>query len=131
MDGLIFIFATALIVLSIGVVFLFRAREIRQVADEKAGELDWVLDQLDRAATQIQSDDEDTVIAGLQVIAKFNAPAVRARLFGRIEELKKSEMQNIAREAGWARDAIVRQAVFVKTRAKIGSSQGESSSKGS
>jgi len=89
-----------------------------------AKNLEWVETTLEEAARQVLSgeEDEDAVIAGLQKIAQFNAPEVRARVFPRIEELRKSSNANLARQARWTHEAIVRQVILRKDRRAPGSS---------
>jgi hypothetical protein len=89
-----------------------------------AKNLEWVETTLEEAVRQVLSgeDDEDAVIAGLQKIARFNAPEVRARVFPRIEELRKSSNANLAREAGWTHEAIVRQVILHRDRRVPGNS---------
>jgi hypothetical protein len=114
MSSIIILYVTAFFVTATGLLFAIRAVYAWRSARNLEAKVKWVHDLLERAVEQIHSDEEDTIIAGLQVIAGFNAPHVRARVFDRIEDLQKSEAENVAKQATWTLDAIVHQAITMK-----------------
>jgi biopolymer transport protein ExbB/TolQ len=92
-------------VVSVGVgLAAYRARREAYTNYEK---IKWVLEQLERALKQIESDDEDEVIAGLQVIAMLKDPVIRVRALSRLNELTRSDNQNIRHYAGVAYTKLI------------------------
>lgn len=75
------------------------AYRTRREARTNYEKIQWVLAQLERALKQIESDDEDEVIAGLQVIAMLKDPVIRFKALSRLDELKRSDNQNISHYA--------------------------------
>ncbi|HXM59841.1 MAG TPA: hypothetical protein VN950_03225 [Terriglobales bacterium] len=111
------LYVVAVAVAILGIAFGIAAVSARRSVATIANKVDWVHETLDQAARQISAgdDDEDAVVSGLQKIAQFNAPELRARVFRRIEELRKSSNANIARQAEWTHEAVVRQIILHKS----------------
>jgi hypothetical protein len=116
--SVLLVYGISFVVFVAGVVFLYEVRNMREAAETRAGELDWIYELLKRASEQIQSADEDSILAGLQVIAQYKSPEYRAKLFSRIEVLTGDQLPTVARQARWTRDAIVRQSIFVNAKPK-------------
>lgn len=110
------LYICAAVVSLIAIAYGCAAFQLRGAVVEAARKVEWVDSTLEQAVQQIYSseENEDTIIAGLQKIAQFNAPEIRAKVFRRVEELQRSSKINIAKHAEWTRDAIVRQEVLNK-----------------
>lgn len=80
-----------------GTVWLARAtfRERRQ-AQANYEKIQWILKQLERALEQIESDDEDEILAGLQVIVALPEPEIRLRALSRLNELAQSSNPRVS-----------------------------------
>lgn len=88
-----------------GVCLIWAALRTRRQARENFEKIEWALEQLERALGQIQSEDEDEILAGLQVLATLNDPGVRFKALPRLSELAQSDNPHISR---YARVAIAK-----------------------
>lgn len=92
-----YILTSAIVLL--GVFIAYKTYAARKAASEKHHEIGWVLGQLDRAIEQLESPDEETVVAGLQAITVLNDDEIRHRALRRVTHLTQSPIPRIAREA--------------------------------
>jgi hypothetical protein len=93
----IYILTSALVLL--GAFIAYETYVARKAASEKHREIGWVLGQLDRALAQLESPDEETVVAGLQAITVLNDDAIRNRALRPVTHLTQSPNPRIASEA--------------------------------
>jgi hypothetical protein len=88
--------------------FLLIALVRRWVGAAKYGSsIKWIEEQLDRAVGQVNSDDEDEILAGLQTLAMIVDPKIRIRCLDRIRALSVSENPIVAKHASATLDRIV------------------------
>jgi hypothetical protein len=102
------------LVSAIAFIFVLATIKVWRDSTRVAANLAWIQKELARAVQQLDSDDEDAILAGLQLIATYNAPDVRARVFKKVEDLLNGPNKMVAQQALVTKSAIVQQAVFEK-----------------
>jgi hypothetical protein len=79
--------------------FMMAAFSTYRKALENHEKIEWVLEQLRRALKQIESDDEDEILAGLQVLTALKHTGIRFKALPRLSELAQSRNPNISQYA--------------------------------
>jgi vesicle coat complex subunit len=84
-----------------GVSMLLVKRIIRthRQAKNNSEKTQWVLERLQCALEQIESEDEDVTIAGLQILAEMKDPGIRFKAFPRLTELTQSSNPQVKKYA--------------------------------
>jgi cob(I)alamin adenosyltransferase len=97
MEMTIYVLTSTLVLL--GVFLAYQTYLVRKKASLKNHEIGWVLEQLDRAVGQLESANEEVVVAGLQAIAVLNDDETRRRALRKVSDLTQSPNPRIARAA--------------------------------
>lgn len=87
------------IILLIGIYYLLNTFRAYREAMAKQKKLQWAVEQMERAIDQINSHDQDIIIAGLQTLSMLNVPDLRLRALPRLKELTQNSNELIARHA--------------------------------
>lgn len=74
---------------------------------EEVERIRWLEGELERALQQIESTEEDEILAGCQTLAMINDPRVRARALDRIRELMNNANHRIAKQASFTYEKIL------------------------
>ena len=85
--------AGALFVVLVGF-YAYETYRLRKKAKQRQAEIEWSLNQLERALSLIQSDDKDVIFTGLHILSVINHPA-RLRALPRLAELAGHEDQKV------------------------------------
>src|SRR6185369_16316890 len=87
------------IILLIGIYYLLNTFRAYREAMSKQKKLQWAVEQMERAIDQINSHDQDVIIAGLQTLSMLNVPDLRLRALPKLKELTQDSNELIARHA--------------------------------
>lgn len=91
----------------LGVMFLILLVRRRRKALASSRNVRFLEQQLDRALEQIESSDEDQILAGFQLLTALNDNRSRLRALGRVRTLMDNENGVIARQAATTYASIV------------------------
>ncbi|MFL6274461.1 MAG: hypothetical protein ACJ74G_04555 [Blastocatellia bacterium] len=92
-------FIASLLVLGMGGYLAVAAYRLRRVARLQYEQILWIQDQAQRALTQMQSKDPDTVVTGLQNLRALTDPNVALEALETLEKLIQSSNHDIAEQA--------------------------------
>jgi len=87
------------IVLLFSLVLVLVAIRLQREARRNQGDIEWLQVQLKRALTQINSNNPDEILAGLQTISVLNDPAARLQALSRLSALLASANESVAEQA--------------------------------
>jgi biopolymer transport protein ExbB/TolQ len=93
------IYVAASVVFLLAVVLAYTAYRVRRETNRKREDVKWLLQQLERALADIQTNDVDKVLSGLQTLTYLNDPAARLKALPRLAELAQHPNHLIARQA--------------------------------
>jgi hypothetical protein len=93
------IYLAAPLLFLLAVVLAYAVYRMRREADKRRGDVKWLLEQLERALVDIESDDEDKILRGLQMLTYVNDSTARQKAFPRIAKLAQDPNPLIARQA--------------------------------
>ena len=94
------IFSVAsVLVIAIGIYLGIAAYRLRRAAKLEYEQIIWIRGQAERALKQLESDDPDIVIAGLQNLRALTDPAIAIDALQRLEELTHSRNKDVAEQA--------------------------------
>jgi len=77
--------------LSVCLFLAFAALRTYRSAKQDREKIEWVYNQIKRALAQIESEDENEILAGLQTIAMLSEPTIRFKALSRLTELAQSD----------------------------------------
>src|ERR1051326_8119664 len=97
MESLIYGLTTVIFLL--GIIIIYKIYVTRIDAHRKHYEITWVLRQLERALAQLNSNQDATVLAGLQTLCVLNDNAAKLYAIPRVAQLTHSTNATIAKEA--------------------------------
>lgn len=87
------------IILFIGIYYVLNTFSAYKEAMSNQRKVQWAVEQMERAIDQINSNNDDVIIAGLQTLSMLNLPNLRLRALPRIKELTHNSNEIIARHA--------------------------------
>lgn len=102
------------IILLMGIYYLLNTFHAYREAMAKQKKLQWAVEQMERAIDQINSHDQDVIIAGLQTLSMLNVPDLRLRALPRLKELTQNSNELIARHAQANMSKVAHEATIVK-----------------
>ena len=88
-------------ILVVGLIVLLVTLSVRtyHAAQADREKIEWALNELNRALSQIHSDDDNEVMAGLQTLSSFKDPAIQIKAFPRLTELTHSNEPHLAAQS--------------------------------
>lgn len=87
------------IILFIGIYYVLNTFRAYKEAIANQRKIQWAVVQMERAIDQINTTNDDVIIAGLQTLSMLNVPNLRLRALPRLKELTHNSNENIARHA--------------------------------
>lgn len=105
MIQLLYVISAAAIVATLWLVV--SAVRAGRAAQKKQQQLTWIYEEARRALNMVNSDNEDRVVTGLQMLCALNEPESRLAALHRIAELTKSDNPTVAETAETTLDLIL------------------------
>ncbi|MDT7777866.1 MAG: hypothetical protein QOC99_378 [Acidobacteriota bacterium] len=103
---IIYVLSVIVMILTVGV--SYAAYRIHRETQSKREDIKWIIQQLQNALTQINSNNEDEILTGLQVLSVMNEPDIRLTALPRLFALTKSSNKTISYQAEVTIDKISR-----------------------
>ena len=85
--------------LLLGVALALVAYRFRREAKRKRDDVKWFIDLLGQALEDINTEDVDKILAGLQILTYINDPTARLKALPRLAELAQHPNPLVARQA--------------------------------
>lgn len=95
----VLLYLVGAVILVVGAYTAYAAWHAYHEARAGQKKVQWAVGQLERAIDQINSNDDDVILAGLQTLSMLNMPEVRIKALGRLTELLRSSNPMIVKHA--------------------------------
>lgn len=87
------------VILLIGIYYVLNTYRAYREAIANQRKIQWAVVQMERAIDQINTSNDDVIMAGLQTLSILNVPNLRLRALPRLKELTNNSNENIAKHA--------------------------------
>ena len=110
------VYASTIVVIALIILLVTLSFRTYRAAQADREKIEWALNELNRAVSQINSDDENEVMAGLQTLSSFKEPGIQIRAFPRLTELTHSNEPQLAAQS---KAAIARLSVLATSQEAV------------